>query len=152
MAAIVNQQSVKLAFSQPCIEDTMADRQCIISCTVQQRASNGGTATILVMSGPGSAWSRASGSPCCALPIPCCQNRAALLYGARGKTRPAAASQRKTETIVSPSFMTTLMCFTCSVFPSSLIALMCPTCVSVYLNPFGLPYHCQVIVLCTTLY
>lgn len=92
MAAVVNHPSVKLAFPLPCVEDTTADRQGIVSRTVQQRVSSGEAAAILVMSGPGSAWSRASGSPCCALPVRCCHNRAVLLYEARGKKRPAAAS------------------------------------------------------------
>ncbi len=97
MAAVVNHPSVKLASPLPCVEDTTAERQGIVSCTVQQRASNGEAAAILVMSGPRSAWSRASGSPCCALPVQCCHNRVVLLYEARGKTRPAAVSQRQTE-------------------------------------------------------
>lgn len=59
MAVVVNHPSVKLAFPLPCMEDTMADRQGIVSRTVQQRASNGEAAAILVMSGPRSAWSRA---------------------------------------------------------------------------------------------
>lgn len=92
MTAIVNHPSVKLAFPLPCMEDSTADRRGIVSRTVQQRASNGEAAAILVMSGPRSAWSRASGSPRCALPVQCCHNRAVLLYEARGKTRPAAAS------------------------------------------------------------
>lgn len=92
MAAVVNHPSVKLAFPLPCMEDTVADRQGIVSCTVQQRTSNGEAAAILVMSGPRSAWSRASGSPCCALPVQCCHNRAFLLYEARGETKRAAAS------------------------------------------------------------
>lgn len=92
VAAAVNHPSVKLAFPLPCMEDTTAHRQGIVSCTAQQRASNGEAAAILVMSGPRSAWSRASGSPRCAMPVQCCHNRVVLLYEAGGKTRPAAAS------------------------------------------------------------
>lgn len=91
MAAVVNHRSVKFAFPLPRMEDTAAERQGIVSHTAQQRASNGEAAVILVMSGPRSAWSRASGSPRCALPVHCCHNRAVLQYEARGATRPAAA-------------------------------------------------------------
>lgn len=97
VAAVVNHPSVKLAFPLPCMEDTTAHRQSIVSCAVQQRASNGEAAAILVMSGPRSAWSRASGSPRCALPVHCCHNRAHLLYEARGRTRPASATRRQTQ-------------------------------------------------------
>lgn len=86
VATVVNHPSVKLAFPQPRMEHTTADRQGIVSCTLQQRPSNGEAAAILVMSGPRSAWFRASGSPRCALPVQCCHNRAALLYEAKGKT------------------------------------------------------------------
>lgn len=75
VAAAVNHPSVKLAFPHSCMEDTAADRWGIISCTVQQRASNGEAEALLVMSGPRSAWSRASGSPRCALSVCCCHNR-----------------------------------------------------------------------------
>lgn len=70
VAAVVNHPFVKLAFTVPCMEDTAADRQGIVSPTVHQWASNGEAAAILVMSGPRSAWSRANGSPRCALPRP----------------------------------------------------------------------------------
>lgn len=78
------------------MRDTTADRQAIVSCTVQQRLSNGEAAAILVMSGPRSAWSRASGSPYCAPPVRCCHNRAVLLYEAIGTTRTMAASWGRT--------------------------------------------------------
>lgn len=97
VATAVNHLSVKLALAVPYVHDTAAQRQHIVGSTVQQRLSDREAAAVLVMSGPRSAWSRASRSPRCALHVQFCHNRTVLLYQAAGRTRSAAASRSLAE-------------------------------------------------------
>lgn len=76
------------------------DRQGIISNTLQQWASNGEAAAMLVLSSPGSAWPRANGGSRWPLTVQCSHIKAHLQYKAWERKSPAAASWKQKHTLV----------------------------------------------------